>query len=267
MGSVKSETPSAGADSVSVVFGRIDTLGLEADATARALLKRAAAAVKPLMLQHSWYVSELSETYPPFAGLLGLNHEQGRRIELRLRHPNNVMSFLDYNCILDTLLHELVHIEIGPHDDAFYKLRKQLYKDFLAFYPDGPVPGGCRKAMLGPPDLPKTSKPPAVLLVHPVLVDHSPVLGTIMLVNQVPTIAQLADNIAKAKPPRDNPPQAVPVISPPPLSSSSLTSFANRSRSTRPKDGDARSANRTSALSDRAISERSKSYFRAKCSS
>lgn len=266
---MRSDDASVAADSVSGVFGRIDTLGLECDSTARALLKRAAKAVKPLMIQRGWYVSELLETYPPFAGLLGLNHEQGRRIELRLRHPTNVMSFLDYNCILDTLLHELVHIEIGPHDDAFYKLRKQLYKDFLAYYPDGPTPGGCRNAMLAPLGLPKSSpkpqSPPAVLLVRPVLVDHSPVLGAIMLVNQVPTIAQLSDNVPKPQPTRDDATPPLPPVPPPPLSSSSLTSFAHRSRSTRVKD--APSTRRSSTRPDRNISQLNGNCNRAKRSS
>lgn len=46
-------------------------------------------------------------------GNAGLNVNRGARIKVRLRQPGDKGSFLPYNSILGTLLHELVHNEIG----------------------------------------------------------------------------------------------------------------------------------------------------------
>lgn len=56
----------------------------------------------------------------------GLNYDRGRKICLRLRHPGDRRQFLPFEQVLDTMLHELVHIVHGPHDDQFHKLWDQL---------------------------------------------------------------------------------------------------------------------------------------------
>lgn len=48
--SVQCDDASTAEDAVSGVMGRVDTLGLECDSTARALLKRSAKAVKPSLI-------------------------------------------------------------------------------------------------------------------------------------------------------------------------------------------------------------------------
>lgn len=107
----------------------LKTLGLADDSTAKALLRRAADQVKPIMARRGWAVPYLCEFYPRSPNLLGLNHNHGERIDVRLRSPSNKHSFLPYHNILGTLLHELVHIEVGPHNAAFYKLLNELNEE------------------------------------------------------------------------------------------------------------------------------------------
>jgi DNA-dependent metalloprotease WSS1 len=64
----------------------------------------------------------VKEFYPANRSLLGLNVNDDESIMVRLRRSSSNASFYDYGCILQTLLHELVHIKCGPHNAAFYKL-------------------------------------------------------------------------------------------------------------------------------------------------
>ncbi|KAK4111862.1 WLM-domain-containing protein [Canariomyces notabilis] len=64
--------------------------------------------------------------YPSRADLLGLNVDRGREIKVRLRQHWDRSQFLPFEEILDTMLHELVHIVHGPHDDKFNALWDQL---------------------------------------------------------------------------------------------------------------------------------------------
>lgn len=105
---------------------RVETLGWRDDSIAKKLLQRAADQVKPIMARRKWAVPMLTEFYPPMPNLLGMNHNHGERIEIRLRSPGNRDSFLEYESVLGTLLHELVHIEVGPHNAEFYKLLDEL---------------------------------------------------------------------------------------------------------------------------------------------
>ena len=61
---------------------------------------------------------------------LGLNVGGGgggtQEIKLRLRNAHSRESFLPYTCILGTMLHELCHNHIGPHNQSFYKLLEEL---------------------------------------------------------------------------------------------------------------------------------------------
>ena len=68
----------------------------------------------------------LVEFMPKSKNLLGLNVNGGQKICVRLRDANAPTSFLPYDHILGTLLHELVHIVHGPHAAPFYKLLDEL---------------------------------------------------------------------------------------------------------------------------------------------
>ena len=63
---------------------------------------------------------------------LGLNCGGGSggtsEIRLRLRHANSKNEFLPYTSILGTMLHELCHNHIGPHNQSFYALLTELQK-------------------------------------------------------------------------------------------------------------------------------------------
>lgn len=78
------------------------------------------------MSKRRWTVPRLCEFYPLNPSLLGLNHNHGEKIELRLRSHHSQHTFLPYEAILSTLLHELAHIEVGPHNARFYRLLDEL---------------------------------------------------------------------------------------------------------------------------------------------
>lgn len=108
---------------------RLDVLRWVQDDYALSLLERATTQVRPIMAKRKWTVPLVAEFYPDAARLLGLNHNHGAKIQIRLRSPNNPEVFLPYENILGTLLHELTHIEIGPHNDAFYELLDELKQE------------------------------------------------------------------------------------------------------------------------------------------
>ncbi|CAG8561070.1 7162_t:CDS:2 [Paraglomus occultum] len=85
------------------------------------LLKRIASQVKPIMKSHSWRVGRLEEFNPVEPGLLeqvyelpktinyiksGLNVDYGKIIKIRLRRPGNENSFIDFESLVGTMLHE-----------------------------------------------------------------------------------------------------------------------------------------------------------------
>uniref|UniRef100_A0A7S3E8Z9 WLM domain-containing protein n=1 Tax=Rhodosorus marinus TaxID=101924 RepID=A0A7S3E8Z9_9RHOD len=108
------------------VCEEVVTLGLPGDKNAKEILNRAAEMVKPIMAEKKWKVRVLAEFYPPQSNLLGLNHDHGRKIEIRLRNPRDENQFLSEESVLQTLLHELCHNEIGPHNEQFYKLLDEI---------------------------------------------------------------------------------------------------------------------------------------------
>ncbi|KAG6548188.1 hypothetical protein Mapa_010239 [Marchantia paleacea] len=107
----------------------IKTLGLVKDAEARKLLEDVAKQVQPIMRKRKWKVSLLSEFCPHNPSLLGLNIDGGREIRIRLRRHRNDSQLFGYEETLGTMLHELTHIQCGPHDAAFYKLLDVLTKE------------------------------------------------------------------------------------------------------------------------------------------
>ncbi|GJV50564.1 DNA-dependent metalloprotease WSS1-like protein [Tanacetum coccineum] len=96
---------------------------------ARKFLEKIAKQVQPIMRNHKWRVKVLSEMCPKNPRLLGLNVNHGAHVKLRLRRPNTDWDFYPFDEVLDTMLHELCHNAIGPHNVAFYKLWDGLRKE------------------------------------------------------------------------------------------------------------------------------------------
>ena len=102
------------------------------EAYALTTLRKIASCVKPIMRKRGWKVGTLSEFYPDQSNLLGLNVNHGQQIMVRLRYANNKRSFMPFEDVLDTMLHELCHIEIGPHNSSFHKLWDTLRDEWYA---------------------------------------------------------------------------------------------------------------------------------------
>ncbi|KAJ5780337.1 Zinc finger RanBP2-type [Penicillium paradoxum] len=90
------------------------------------ILRKVASLVKPIMRQRAWRVGALCEFYPQQRNLLGLNVNSGQKICLRLRYPSDQRQFLPIEEVVDTMLHELCHNLIGPHNQQFHALWNQL---------------------------------------------------------------------------------------------------------------------------------------------
>jgi len=101
------------------------------------MLRKIGSIVKPIMRQRSWHVGTLAEFYPAERNLLGLNINRGQKINLRLRYPGDANQFLPFEQILDTMLHELCHIVIGPHNAEFHALWDQLRDEHEALLRKG----------------------------------------------------------------------------------------------------------------------------------
>ncbi|TVY73134.1 DNA-dependent metalloprotease WSS1 [Lachnellula suecica] len=92
-------------------------------------LKKIASLVKPIMRARNWKVGVLTEFYPTESNLLGLNVNKGQKICLRLRHATDKSQFLPIEMVLDTMLHELAHNVVGPHNEQFHALWDQQRKE------------------------------------------------------------------------------------------------------------------------------------------
>ncbi|KAJ5336804.1 zinc finger protein [Penicillium brevicompactum] len=90
------------------------------------ILRKVASLVKPIMRQRAWRVGALCEFYPQQRNLLGLNVNYGQKICLRLRYASDQRQFLPIEDVVDTMLHELCHNVIGPHNQQFHALWNQL---------------------------------------------------------------------------------------------------------------------------------------------
>jgi hypothetical protein len=60
----------------------------------------------------------------------GLNVNRGQKICIRLRYPGDQTQFLPLEQVVDTMLHELSHNAIGPHNAEFHALWDQLRKEY-----------------------------------------------------------------------------------------------------------------------------------------
>ncbi|KAG9065658.1 hypothetical protein KI688_001947 [Linnemannia hyalina] len=92
------------------------------------LLKNVATMVRPIMKAHGWKITTLAEFYSK--GLLGMNTNRGWKIQLCLRYHNDENTFLPWEDILGTMLHELAHNIRGPHDQQFYKALDDLNDEY-----------------------------------------------------------------------------------------------------------------------------------------
>jgi DNA-dependent metalloprotease WSS1 len=114
---------------------------------AHSLLKRLISHVQNIMKKRKWNVGCLYEFYPQNPNLLGININRGKVIKIRLRNSQNPDLFLEFHDLIGTMLHELVHIEHGPHDIKFYRLLDEIYSEYEndldnGFKPDGDKLGG-----------------------------------------------------------------------------------------------------------------------------
>ncbi|EHA8590526.1 DNA-dependent metalloprotease WSS1 [Cocos nucifera] len=107
----------------------IKTLKKPGEEEAHRMLERVAKQVQPIMRRRKWRVKKLSEFCPANPALLGLNVGGGAEVKLRLRRPNRDWDFFPFEQVLDTMLHELCHIEHGPHNAQFYKLWDEIRKE------------------------------------------------------------------------------------------------------------------------------------------
>ncbi|KAI1768169.1 WLM-domain-containing protein [Hypoxylon sp. FL1150] len=100
-------------------------------------IKKVASLVKPIMRARGFKVGQLTEFYPEQHNLLGLNVGHGQKICLRLRYPGDRNQFLPIEQVVDTMLHELSHNVIGPHNDKFHALWNQLREEHEALIMKG----------------------------------------------------------------------------------------------------------------------------------
>lgn len=101
------------------------------------MLRKIGSIVKPIMRQRMWRVGTLAEFYPAQQNLLGLNINHGQKINLRLRYPGDANQFLPLEQVVDTMLHELCHNVIGPHNAEFHALWDQLRDEHEALLRKG----------------------------------------------------------------------------------------------------------------------------------
>ncbi|KAF9976284.1 hypothetical protein BGZ73_008830 [Actinomortierella ambigua] len=94
------------------------------------ILRRIATMVHPILKSRAWRVGALEEFFPKQGNLLGVNTNQGAKIQIRLRPPDAPESFYPLDDLVGTMLHEMTHIVHGPHNVAFYNLLKELNLEY-----------------------------------------------------------------------------------------------------------------------------------------
>lgn len=132
-------------------YSHLKTLPREKDALHT--IKKIASLVKPVMRARNFKVGTLAEFYPAEQNLLGelpllvlrkhvsncigINMNRGQKICLRLRYPGDNNQFLPIEQVVDTMLHELAHNLIGPHNEQFHALWDQMRKEHEALVMKG----------------------------------------------------------------------------------------------------------------------------------
>ena len=108
---------------------------------AEKLLRTMASEVSEIMVSHAWTVGGLLEMDPrddqimkkkqqEGGCLLGYNENMGARIYVKLRQDDG--SFNDRDALMKTLLHELCHNVVGPHNAVFFALYADVRAEHLA---------------------------------------------------------------------------------------------------------------------------------------
>jgi hypothetical protein len=108
---------------------------------AEKLLRSMASEVAPIMVSHAWTVGGLLEMDPrddqimkkkqqEGGCLLGYNENMGARIYVKLRQDDG--SFHERDALMKTLLHELCHNVVGPHNAVFFALYADVRAEHLA---------------------------------------------------------------------------------------------------------------------------------------
>lgn len=95
---------------------------------AKQILEKVCWQVQPIMKKRRWRVPLVVEFLPRSANLLGLNTNAGEQISIRVRRTQDG-DFFPFEDLLGTMLHELVHNEIGPHNAKFYAMLDELQKE------------------------------------------------------------------------------------------------------------------------------------------
>mmetsp|Transcript_436 Transcript_436/g.828 ORF Transcript_436/g.828 Transcript_436/m.828 type:complete len:295 (-) Transcript_436:81-965(-) len=93
---------------------------------AKDILNRAASVVSSVLNRRKWTIRLLTEFYPKDPSLQGLNVNRGQTVKVRLRSAESKESFLPFEYILGTIIHEITHIKISSHSAEFYKLMEEL---------------------------------------------------------------------------------------------------------------------------------------------
>ena len=89
------------------IIGAVSILrGRARESEAMELLERIAVQVQPIMRARRWHVPHLHEFFPKDPHLLGININRGQAIRIRLRPHHSPDSFLPWEDILGTMLHE-----------------------------------------------------------------------------------------------------------------------------------------------------------------
>ncbi len=109
-------------------IGQITVLDLPKKERAMELMREVAVWVEPVMKKHGWFVPCFAERNF-HGGFLGMNINGGQRIEIRLRPPHDLDSFIEVERLMDTMLHELSHNVHHNHSAAFYELWEELRKE------------------------------------------------------------------------------------------------------------------------------------------
>lgn len=79
------------------------------------------------MQENNWRIIQLSEFLPRGKSLLGMNTNKGQLIQIRLRTGTpSSNSFIPFEAIVGTVLHELVHNSISRHDARFRRKLEQV---------------------------------------------------------------------------------------------------------------------------------------------
>lgn len=122
-------------DQVNPRFGKVTYLADHPYAQqAEAIMRKVALLVRPIMDENKWTVNHLTEMYTSEKddGCYGFNLGRGETIFVRLREIDDKSIFLEFEEILNTVLHELIHNWYDDHDGDFAALWYDLALRFGA---------------------------------------------------------------------------------------------------------------------------------------